>query len=104
MRNPYEQQEYQRNNPHLFTTMSTEVSADGSLITFDEVTASIRKQLDKLEELHGGMPYWFVFGTPEEKDMLDYLNRQLVLVQRGFVENYRRVSSLRSQQEATDEH
>lgn len=33
-RNPYEQQEYQRKNPHLFTTMTQSVNPDGTITTY----------------------------------------------------------------------
>jgi len=91
VRNPYEQQEYQRTHAKLFTTVKQSVNIDGSLITYEEVTRNIQKQLDRLEELHNNHPYWFTVAPKEQQDIYFFLNNKLDQVRRTFVDNYKRV-------------
>jgi hypothetical protein len=97
-RNPYEQQEYQRENPQMFTTPTQSVNADGSLITYEQVTTSLQQHYDKLvknaEEyaiVHKFNPeFWYLMdGLAPVKQMTDYLVTQMKLCQRDFVENYK---------------
>jgi len=91
-RTEYEQQEYRRIHPEFFTTMSQSVNPDGSLVKYEDVTTNIQKQLDKLEELHGGERYWWAMANRDELAVYNYLSDLLVKCQKGFVENYHRMN------------
>lgn len=47
-----EQLEYQRKNPHLFTTLTQSVNIDGSITTLYQVTRKLRGAIDKLRTYH----------------------------------------------------
>jgi hypothetical protein len=88
IRTPYEQQELQRKNPELYTTMSQMVGIDGALLTFEEVTRNIKKQLDRLEQLHDGNSYWWLFASKEQQAMYNFLLDQMQSCKDSFVRNY----------------
>ena len=51
-RTEYEQLEYQRKNPHLYTTMTQSVNSDGTITTYEQVTRKLQEAVDKLQSLH----------------------------------------------------
>lgn len=89
----YEQREFQRLNPHLYTTLNQSVNPDGSITTFEDVTKTIRYHLERLKEIQveqGANPeFWWLYASKEIQDMHDYLLRQLDKCRRGFVRNYK---------------
>ncbi len=99
-RNPYEQQEFQRKNPHLFTTPTQSVNPDGSIMTYQQVTAKLQETYDKLEAnarvyaaAHKFNPdFWYLMDDLHEtKEATDYLATQMKLCLRGFTDNYGRM-------------
>jgi hypothetical protein len=98
-RNEYEQLEYQRKNPHLFTTMSQSVGADGTLVTYQQVTSNLQYSVDKMQEAHtkkfGGVhPVYCMrplIGKPEHPmcQAIEMCNEDMDRCKTSFVENYK---------------
>ena len=47
-----EQLEFQRKNPHLYTTMTQSVDVIGNIVTLEQVTSKITDALNKLRQYH----------------------------------------------------
>ena len=98
-RTEYEQLEYQRTHPDLFTTMSQSVNPDGSLTTFDSVTAKMKKTLDAMNEAHtrkfgGSHPNFCVHPIMWQSSdpicaSIELLESDMSKVRASFVSNYR---------------
>lgn len=89
-----EKLEHQRQNPHLYTTLSQSVSADGTIITLEQVTSKITEALNKCKVYHLKK-----FGTEECGVMCYYQNDDLCKMieiyygdikkaSMSFIENY----------------
>jgi hypothetical protein len=96
-RNAFEQQEFQRKNPWLFTTPTQQVLPDGRLLTYQEVTAKLQEQKDKLVAMARvvaarykfNTDYWFMLTqNSNTKDMVDYLDAEMKKCHQGFITNY----------------
>lgn len=95
----YEQLEYQRNNPHLFTTMTQSVNADGTIVSYEQVTRKLRDTLDKMQAIHskkfGGIhPVYCmrpVMGTAQNAfcESIEMVEKDLDRCMEGFVRNYK---------------
>ena len=100
MRTPYEQQEFQRKNPHLFTTQTQSVQPDGSIVAYVEVTKALNSQRERLIEIARTIAaqdkfnpdYWYLLDKlAETKQAVDYIETQMKICLEGFTENYKRV-------------
>lgn len=96
----HEQQEFQRKNPRLFTTRTQSVNPDGSLITYQQVTANIQEQYNKLVASarvyatahYFNADFWYLMDDLQEtKKATDFLATQMKLCLRGFTDNYKRM-------------
>jgi hypothetical protein len=97
-----EKLEHQRRNPHLYTTLSQCVNADGTITTFDDVTRELQKTLKALDEAHtkqfgGEHPVYCmlpVIGTPAAQvcQMIEALNQDMDRCRLSFVTNYKRIA------------
>lgn len=67
----YQRIEHQRKNPHLYTTMTSAVNADGTVTTFEQVTAKTQESLDKLYEIHKHL-----FGEEHCNPLCQYSDRE----------------------------
>jgi hypothetical protein len=110
MRNPYEQQEYQRTHPELFTTPYHSVNADGSIIAYEKVTQKLRETREKivanaqiLAASKGlSTEYWFLLSDNETaKQSVDYLDAEMQKCLSGFTENYARMHGMQKQPPTT---
>lgn len=99
-RNPYEQQEFQRKNPHLFTTPLQSVHPDGSIVSYVEVTKSLNEQRERLVEIARVVAaqdkfnpdYWYLLDKlAETKQAVDFIETQMKKCLEGFTENYKRM-------------
>jgi hypothetical protein len=99
-RNPYEQQEFQRKNPHLFTTPHQSVNHDGSITTYEDVTYPLRETRDKIVSnaqilaARKGISaeYWFLLSDNEAaKQSVEFLEDEMKKCLLGFTENYARM-------------
>lgn len=110
VRDEGQQLEYQRIHPHLFTTLTQVVNADGTITTFDQVTSKLQETLRALNKHHkekfgGGHPLYClrpVVGMPEHDvcNMIEILNNDLDKVRQSFVRNCKdQVERLRSSME-----
>jgi hypothetical protein len=109
----YEQLEYQRNNPHLFTTMSQSVNFDGSITTFDQVTSKIQDTLKKVQLAHkqkfgGNHPVYCmrpIIGQSENPicQMIEMLENDLDRCRIGFVRTYKDMQERIRSLEESDE-
>lgn len=94
-----EQLEYQRNNPHLFTTMTQSVNADGTIVSYEQVTRKLRETLDKMQAIHskkfGGIhPVHCMrpaMGTAQNAfcESIEIVEKDLDRCMEGFVRNYK---------------
>lgn len=98
-RDKYEQQEFQRKNPHLFTTLTQSVNADGSITTYQQVTKKLQETYDRILEIVEGMaiergmePHQWIHieELQPQAEQLDYLTGQMKIVARGFADTYAR--------------
>ncbi len=103
MRTEYEQLEYQRKNPHLFTTITQSVNADGSITTYEQVTKNLKQSVDKAQKAHskvfgGEHPVNCmrpVIGTPENPlcQMIEMCNQDMDRCLTSFVKNCKYMSA-----------
>ena len=94
-----EKQEHQRRNPHLYTTISQCVNADGSITTFDDVTRKLQETLRALEVAHtkqfkGEHPVYCLrplIGNSEAPvcQMIEMINQDMDRCRLIFVTNYK---------------
>lgn len=98
-----EQLEYQRKNPHLFTTLTQSVNPDGTLVDYFKITAKLQETEDKLvsiararaEAKNFNPDYWFLMDELSQiKEMTDLILADKKRCQQGFVENYARIKEL----------
>lgn len=52
LRPTFEKLEHQRNNPHLYTTLTQYVDVLGNVITYDQVTAKIQEAYTAIKQMH----------------------------------------------------
>lgn len=100
-RTEQEQLEFQRNNPHLFTALTQCVEPYGQITTFADVTQTLRKTLEQLDEHHkkrfgGEHPIYClrpIIGQPENPicASIELCNRDLDRVRMTFVNNYNNI-------------
>lgn len=110
-RSEFEQQEFQRKNPHLYTTPTQSVNPDGTITTYQQVTTKLRETKDRLVH-HArtvaasrdfNADYWFLIDDLREtKETVEYIDGQLETALRGFTKNYQRMhESMRTDLVAT---
>lgn len=106
-RTEYEQLEFQRKNPHLFTTPTQSVNSDGSITTHAQVTARLREARDKLvanarifAAAHDfSADYWFLMDElSDTKKHVDYLEAEISKALVSFTENYMRFKEVERSQ------
>lgn len=95
----YEQLEYQRKNPHLFTTMTQSVNPDGTITTYEQITKNLKESVDRAQEIHskaygGEHPVYCMrplIGMPENPlcQMIEILKQDMDKCLTGFVRNYK---------------
>lgn len=108
-----EKLEHQRRNPHLYTTLSQCVNADGTITTFDDVTRELQKTLKALDEAHtkqfgGTHPVYCLrplIGSPETPvcQMIEMLNQDMDRCRLTFVTNYKRMSDRLTQLQSKEQ-
>ena len=94
-----EKLEHQRRNPHLYTTLSQCVNADGSITTFDDVTRKLQDTLKALDTLHtkkfgGSHPVFCMrpmYGQSENPvcQSIEMIDKDLDRCRLSFVTNYK---------------
>ena len=93
-----EQLEYQRRNPHLFTTLTQSVGVWGEITTYEQVGKNMIETAEKLNKIHvnqfGGKHPLFclkpMIGEPEHQicAMTEHVQRRLDELKKSFIENF----------------
>lgn len=106
-RTEYEQLEFQRKNPHLFTTMTQSVNPDGSITTFEQVTRGLKHTTDKAQEAHtkvfgGEHPVYCmrpVMGVSEHQicQIIEHCKKDMDRCLTSFVKNYSQIQAAAKQ-------
>lgn len=95
----YEKLEHQRKNPHLYTTPTQSVNADGTITTYEQVTKRLRDTKESIvsnarivaAKKNIDPDYWFLLDElAPTKEVVDVIDTDLKRALKGFTENYAR--------------